>query len=173
MGNFYETISTNTQKFVNQQEVFWVASAPLSSEGRVNVSPKGTTLVVKENDETYQEYKVFWVLSENKVAYLDFFGSGVETLSHLRESNNGRITLQFNAFEGSPRIIRLFGHGKAYDVDSPEFLEVLPPDLKNHVDKLAWRERQNYLRRVLSSTLIVKHVANPSMGFLHIHTSNI
>jgi len=35
--------------------------------------------------------------------------SGVETISHIRE--NGRITIMFNAFDGSPRIVRLFGKG--------------------------------------------------------------
>jgi hypothetical protein len=34
---------------------------------------------------------------------------GIETISHLRE--NGRITILFSAFEGPPRIARLFGKG--------------------------------------------------------------
>jgi hypothetical protein len=34
---------------------------------------------------------------------------GAETISHLYE--NGRITVLFNAFEGPPRIARLFGKG--------------------------------------------------------------
>ena len=36
--------------------------------------------------------------------------SGVETISHIRE--NGRITIMFNAFDGPPRIVRLFGKGE-------------------------------------------------------------
>lgn len=35
---------------------------------------------------------------------------GIETISHIRE--NGRITVMFSAFEGPPRILRLFGVGK-------------------------------------------------------------
>jgi len=35
--------------------------------------------------------------------------SGIETISHIRE--NGRITIMFNAFDGPPRILRLFGKG--------------------------------------------------------------
>ncbi|ORX93538.1 hypothetical protein K493DRAFT_284611 [Basidiobolus meristosporus CBS 931.73] len=136
MGQFFQSISSNTRKFVTQQQVFWVASAPLSSDGHVNVSPKGTKLVVKEGDESYSELDAFWVINENQVGYFDFYGSGVETLSHLREAGNGRITIQFNAFEGSPRIIRLFGHGKAYDVDTPEFVEHLPMELKDSIAKL-------------------------------------
>ena len=34
---------------------------------------------------------------------------GVETIAHVRE--NGRITIMFCAFEGPPRITRLFGRG--------------------------------------------------------------
>jgi len=34
---------------------------------------------------------------------------GVETISHIRE--NGRVTIMFNAFEGPPRIMRLYGIG--------------------------------------------------------------
>lgn len=36
---------------------------------------------------------------------------GVETISHLREPGNGRITIMLNAFEGPPQIVRLFGKG--------------------------------------------------------------
>lgn len=36
---------------------------------------------------------------------MDFFGSGIETVAHLRE--NGRIVMMFCAFDGPPRIIRV------------------------------------------------------------------
>lgn len=29
----------------------------------------------------------------------------------MKEPGNARITLMFSAFEGTPRIVRLFGHG--------------------------------------------------------------
>ena len=35
--------------------------------------------------------------------------AGIETISHVRE--NGRIVVQFNAFDGPPRIVRLWGKG--------------------------------------------------------------
>jgi len=50
-------------------------------------------------------------------------GSGVETLSHLLEPNNGRITVLLNAFEGPPRIVRLWGHGRPLEYGSKEFME--------------------------------------------------
>ena len=50
------------------------------------------------------------MLGPLKVAYLDYFGSGSETIAHLRE--NGRITLMFCAFDGRPNIVRLYGRGR-------------------------------------------------------------
>lgn len=46
--------------------------------------------------------------------------TGIETVSHIRE--NGRITVMFCAFEGPPRIVRLFGTGMCLDLpgDVPE-----------------------------------------------------
>ena len=93
---FYDTIPPNILKWIEEQQMFWVATAPLSPEAHVNVSPKG----VRDS---------FHYVSPTRVWYQDLTGSGVETISHLRE--NGRITLMFNAFEGPPRIVRLFGIG--------------------------------------------------------------
>ena len=63
----------------------------------VNVSPKGGKYFGLIDDKT------FW--------YMDLSGSGNETISHLHEPNNGRITIMFNAFDGPPRIVRLWGKG--------------------------------------------------------------
>jgi hypothetical protein len=76
--------------------MFFVATAPLSESGRVNVSPKGPI-------------GTFAVLGPRQAAYLDFFGSGAETVAHLRE--NGRIVVMLCAFSGPPRIVRLHGRG--------------------------------------------------------------
>lgn len=50
-------------------------------------------------------------------AVSDFLGEGNETISHLRE--NGRITVMFIAFDGPPRIVRLFGTGECVVVLRP------------------------------------------------------
>ena len=52
----------------------------------------------------------FRVLSPTRVGYLDIVGSGNETSAHLLE--NGRITFMFCAFDGPPKILRLYGKGK-------------------------------------------------------------
>lgn len=43
----------------------------------------------------------------------DITGSGIETIAHLRQPGNGRLTLSFVAFEGPPRILRIFGPGQS------------------------------------------------------------
>jgi hypothetical protein len=97
MGQFFETIPEYLMKWILEQKMFWVATSPLSASGHVNVSPKGGLYFGLLDDKT------FW--------YMDLSGSGNETISHLYEPRNGRITVLFNSFEGPPRIVRLFGHG--------------------------------------------------------------
>jgi hypothetical protein len=91
--------------FVERQHIFFVATAPAGADGHVNVSPKG--------------HDTFRVLDPRTVAYLDLTGSGVETIAHLRE--NGRITLMACAFNGNPRISRIYGTGSVLPVGSSEF----------------------------------------------------
>ncbi|MDP9375326.1 MAG: pyridoxamine 5'-phosphate oxidase family protein [Chloroflexota bacterium] len=95
MARTYPAITDELRTFIETQQLFFVASAPLAAEGHVNVSPKGLDCLR--------------VLGPLRVAYLDLTGSGNETSAHLRE--NGRITLMFCAFAGPPRILRLYGTG--------------------------------------------------------------
>lgn len=108
MGEIHESIDERMAAWIGQQHVFFVATAPLAATGRVNVSPKGM-------DGTLA------VLGPRTVAYLDYHGSGVETIAHLREPGNGRICLMFCAFDGRPRIVRLHGHGRYVLPDDPQF----------------------------------------------------
>ena len=96
MAKFYGSILDQHKKFIAKQKMFFVASAPLSADGHVNLSPKGSDC--------------FRVLSDNQAAYMDIIGSGNETSAHMIE--NGRITFMFCAFEGPPNILRLYGHGR-------------------------------------------------------------
>ncbi|KAG0245366.1 signal transduction histidine kinase [Mortierella sp. GBAus27b] len=108
MGQFFESIREDHAKWIQNQKLFFVATAPLDPQGTVNTSPKG--------------YNSFRILGPNQVCYLDLTGSGIETQSHLQQ--NGRITFLFMAFEGGPRILRLFGRGHVAQVDTPEFQEL-------------------------------------------------
>lgn len=95
MGKFYDFIQPPHKEFIEQQHIFFVSTAPLSAEGRINLSPKGLDC--------------FRVLSERRVAYMDLISSGNETSAHTLE--NGRITIMFCSFEGRPNILRLYGKG--------------------------------------------------------------
>lgn len=57
------------------------------------------------------------------IAYSDLI-TGVETISHIRE--NSRLTIMFCAFEGPPRIVRLWGAGRVYEFDTPEYNALIP-----------------------------------------------
>jgi len=41
MGKLYEEITPELVKWVRQQHLFFVATAPMASDGHVNCSPKG------------------------------------------------------------------------------------------------------------------------------------
>jgi len=54
------------------------------------------------------------------------FSKGVETIAHLRQPGNGRLTIMFIALDGGPRIVRLFGTGKVIERATPEFEKASP-----------------------------------------------
>jgi hypothetical protein len=95
MGKEYEQITAEHKAFIQNQRLFFVCTSPLSADGHINLSPKGLDC--------------FRVLSPGRAGYLDITGSGNETSAHLLE--NGRITFLFCAFEGPPKILRLYGKG--------------------------------------------------------------
>ncbi len=98
MAKVFDEIDDHLRGWVAKQRMFFVGTAPLSGDGHVNVSPKGPIGTLR-------------VLGPRRVAYLDYSGSGAETVAHLRE--NGRIVVMLCAFEGPPRIVRFHGTGEA------------------------------------------------------------
>jgi len=111
MSKFYKKITSRLHKFIDQQKIFFVATAPNS--GRINLSPKGMDS--------------FRVLSENRVLWLNVTGSGNETAAHLLE--NQRITIMFCSFEKAPNILRLYGTGKEIkegDASWNELIQLFP-----------------------------------------------
>jgi hypothetical protein len=92
MGSRFPELSDEHTQFIQQQRVFFVGTA--AADGRVNVSPKGM--------DTLR------VLEKNRILWMNLTGSGNETAAHILE--NHRMTLMFCAFEGSPLILRVYGH---------------------------------------------------------------
>ena len=109
MGQTHDRVTPKLKAFIERQKLFFVATAPLSGEGHVNVSPKG--------------YDSVAFLDERTLAYLDLGGSGIETQAHVQE--NGRITLMWCAFEGPADIVRVYGRGEAVAMHDPRFPELL------------------------------------------------
>ena len=95
MSDFSDHIDAKGAAFIAKQPVFFVATA--AADARINLSPKGMDS--------------FRVLGSNRVAYLDYGGSGNETNAHL--AADGRITAMFCAFDSPALIYRLYGRGRA------------------------------------------------------------
>jgi len=108
MGKVYDDITPEIAGWIQQQPLFFLATAPLSAAGHVNCSPKGL--------DTLR------ILGPRHVAYLDLTGSGAETIAHVRE--NGRIVFMFCAFGGPPKIVRLHGSAEVVTERSPKWAEL-------------------------------------------------
>jgi len=106
MGKTFNAIDAKLRGFIDQQKMFFVATAPLTPDGHINLSPKGLA-------------GTFAIVDERTIAYLDLTGSGVETIAHLRE--NARICVMFCAFEGPPRIVRVHGTGDVVEPNDEDF----------------------------------------------------
>lgn len=103
MAKFYSELTAQLLSFIEQQQVFFTATAP--EQGRINLSPKGMD--------------TFRCLSPCQVAYLDLTGSGNETSAHLRQ--NRRLTIMFCSFTAQPLILRLYGQGQVHCPQDPQW----------------------------------------------------
>lgn len=106
MAKQHPGISDWIAEFIAAQPLFFVATA--APRGRINLSPKGL-------DGTFK------VLGPRRIAWLNLTGSGNETAAHLMA--DGRITIMFCAFSGSPLILRLHGQGRAIHPGDAEWRE--------------------------------------------------
>jgi hypothetical protein len=96
MGKAYDQIDDDQVQFIIHQQLFFVATAP--TEGRINLSPKGLDCLR--------------IINPNQVVWLNLTGSGNETAAHLMQDS--RMTLMFCAFEGDPKILRLYGQATSH-----------------------------------------------------------
>ncbi|HEX5000034.1 MAG TPA: pyridoxamine 5'-phosphate oxidase family protein [Terriglobia bacterium] len=110
MGQVMNEITPELREMIAAAPLFFVATAPLSAEGHVNVSPKG--------------HDTLRVLDSRRIAYLDLTGSGNETAAHVAE--NTRMTVMICAFSGKPRIVRLYCKGRVIHRTSAEWRELAP-----------------------------------------------
>ena len=128
VGKIYDGIDDKLAAWIARQPLFFVGTAPLAGDGHVNISPKG-------------DLRWFRILGPREVGYLDFVGSGAETIAHVRE--NGRIVVMFCAFDGPPRIVRLHGRAEVLAADDPLAVRFDPPEhavrsvIRIDVDRIA------------------------------------
>ncbi len=107
MGKQFQKVTPSVQEFISKQKIFFVATA--MKEGHINLSPKGMD--------------TFRVEDERKVLWLNLTGSGNETATHILHSD--RMTLMFCAFEGPPKIVRLYGKASVYHPRDEKFAALI------------------------------------------------
>jgi len=95
MGKVFDGIDDALVSRISAQPMWFLATAPLAVTGCVNVSPRG--------------HDSFSIVGAHRVGWVDYTGSGVETIAHMRE--NGRICVMVASFDQRPRIVRLRGPG--------------------------------------------------------------
>lgn len=108
MSKLYKRITPKLQQFIENQKIFFVATA--TADSRINLSPKGMDSLR--------------VINGNRVIWLNVTGSGNETAAHVQE--NPRMTLMFTAFEDNPMILRLYGTAKAIHAEDAEWQLLFP-----------------------------------------------
>ena len=108
MSKLYKHITPKLQQFIENQKIFFVATA--TADSKINLSPKGMDSLR--------------VINGNRVIWLNVTGSGNETASHVQE--NPRMTLMFTAFEDNPMILRLYGTAKTIHTEDAEWKLLFP-----------------------------------------------
>ena len=107
MGELFAAIGDDHRAFIARQRMFFAASA--APGARINISPR--------------EAAAFAVVDERTIVFLDRTGSGAETAAHLKA--DGRLTVMFCAFDGPPKILRLYGRGEVLRRGGPDYAAVL------------------------------------------------
>ncbi len=117
MAQYYSEITEEQARLIKSSPLFFVGTSAQNSEdildglGPINISPKGSTAL--------------HIIDSNRVAYLDYAGSGNETARHLLSGSP--ITLMICSFEEeNAAIVRLYGTAKVTSLDeSPLAKELL------------------------------------------------
>jgi hypothetical protein len=116
MATYHPSITDEQAALIRSAAMFFVASADpqlaggANEVGPVNVSPKGGVSL--------------HILGPNRVAYLDYRGSGNETARHC--AAGGPITVMVCSFEEEDAaIVRLFGTARPRPLDDSPLAQLL------------------------------------------------
>jgi len=109
MSELFEALDERLTEFIENQKVYFVATAPSDGE-HINLSPKGLDSLK--------------VVNPTQVAWLNLTGSGNESAAHVLE--NGRMTLMFCSFEKQPLILRLYGTARVIHPRDKQWSDFYP-----------------------------------------------
>lgn len=130
MATFYAQITDEQADLIRGATVFFVATADpdlkegADGAGPVNMSPKGGVPL--------------HVLGPDRVAFLDYAGSGNETARHSLAG--GPITVMVCSFDlGDAAIVRLYGRASVTPVEESSIAELL---LRQPAREIALKTRQ-------------------------------
>lgn len=152
MATFHPSITDEQADLIRNAPLFFVATADPhlangpEDVGPVNVSPKGGVPL--------------HILGPNRVAYLDYKGSGNETARHC--AAGGPITVMIPSFEdGDAAIVRLFGRATVMDLDESAHADLL---LKHPAKEL--RLKRQVIEVEIDSTMTSCGYGVPVMQFV-------
>lgn len=130
MATWNDHITEEQAVLIKECALFFVATVDpelksgTNGEGAITMSPKGGVPL--------------HVVGPNRVAYLDYVGSGNETARH--SNNGGPITVMVCSFEGeNTAIVRMYGQGKSVPIDESPLTKEL---LEHEAVDLALPQRQ-------------------------------
>ena len=130
MATFYDSITDEQAALIKSAPLFFVATAdPNLSNGPegggpVNVSPKGGVPL--------------HIISRNRVAFLDYVGSGNETARHTLAG--GPIAVMVASFEAeNAAIVRLYGRATVTPIEDSSLADLL---LESPADDIKLPTRQ-------------------------------
>jgi hypothetical protein len=116
MASYYSSITEEQAELIKNAPLFFVATtAPKEADtsdnvGPINISPKGGVPL--------------HILNSNRVAFLNYAGSGNETERH--SASGSAITVMICSFEGeNAAIVRLYGKAKVTPIKESPLAEQL------------------------------------------------
>ena len=119
MASHFDAITEAQAQLLRNAKVFFLATAdPAAAKGphgigSVNVSPKGGVPLL--------------LIGPNKVAWIDYPGSGNETARHVAAGSP--VTLMACSFDsGDAAVVRLYGRAHVEDIGASEYAEALLDD---------------------------------------------
>lgn len=153
MANFYSRITDGQAELIRTTPLFFVGTAAPDlrdgpdGNGPVNLSPRGGVAL--------------HIVTPNRVAFLDYTGSGNETARHL--AAGGAMTIMVCSFDPeNAAIVRLYGRGRVTSLSESELAETL---LRNPARDLKSRPRQ-VIEMDVTTTMTSCGYGVPVMSFV-------